>query len=332
MVTVISANWAVLTQIGDGDMLAVLPDGQALSPVPDDPNLDGRRTTSLCQVGAVDSFRVATIDLTDSQLFAVLSGTDGFGNAQAQEQWQPGVAADLVRFTIDSGPDWISASLPGWAKQCASSAGSGDDCTVALVVNNDAQLSVPVHLPPLSQSDPAGLAKTVRLTPTIPFSPADGAGQVPGSGEAITVPVPKPAQAGSWLGAAPATQRLAQPLPPGPALPGPQLPGPPPRPARPASQQPQRRMRLLAAVAVVVVVAAVVGSALALHGSPAKKRPPRPSNTPTPSVTAPHSSKATGHHHKTGGAGGGGVGGGSSASPSPSNKGHTVSFSVTISA
>ncbi len=329
MLTVISDDWAVLTQIGDGDMLAVLPDGQAMSPVPNDPNLDGRRTTSLCQVGAVDSFRVATIDLTDSELFAVLSGTDGFGNAQAEEQWQRGVAADLVRFTIDSGQDWISASLPGWAKQCASSAGSGDDCTVALVVNSGVELTAPAYLPPANPNDVTGLATTVRLASgTIPLDGA-AAGLAAGTGaEGITVPVPRPDPAGHWFGDESPTQRIGPAQgPPAPGAPS----GLPPQPARPAPRR--SRMPLLAAGAVIVVVGIVVGIALALHHSPAKPRQVGHTTTPTPSVTAPSTTpKAKKHHHGHGVGSGGGGGQGSTAQPSQTKKCHaTVCVSLTVS-
>jgi hypothetical protein len=341
MITVISDDWAVLAQIGDGDMLAVLPDGQAMSPVPTDPNLDGRRTTSLCQVGAVDSFRVATIDLTDSELFAVLSGTDGFGNAQADEQWQRGVAADLVRFTIDSGQDWISGSLPGWAKQCASSAGSGDDCTVALVVNSGVELTPPAYLPPVNPSDVTGLAKTVRLaSATIPLDAAADGAALAGS-EGITVPVPRSdpangplggsgpsesAPQGSWFSDEPPTQRVPPHGPPPGAPPGPQ---PPARPARPRSRVP-----LLAAGAVVVVVAIVVGIALAMHHSPAKPGHAGHSTTPNPSATGPSTSPKPKHHHGHGTGSGGGVGGGqgTGAAPTPSSSKKKSGFSFTFTA
>ena len=45
----------LLTQIGDGDIVCVRPDGTALLAVPGDPLLDGRHTTSLCSPGAAGS-------------------------------------------------------------------------------------------------------------------------------------------------------------------------------------------------------------------------------------------------------------------------------------
>jgi Protein phosphatase 2C len=142
-----TADYAVFAQIGDGNVVAVLPDGQSLSPVPEDSSLDGWRTTSLCQPDAVAAFRVGVVQLAASPLFAVLVATDGFGNAQAEDPWQPGLAADLVRLGLEHDQDWFTSQVPGWAALCASSDGSGDDSTVALVINSAAALNRPAPRP-----------------------------------------------------------------------------------------------------------------------------------------------------------------------------------------
>lgn len=90
LVALIAGGWLVCGQIGDGDMLAVRPDGTAWTPVGGDDRLDGFHTTSLCQRGAVSSFRVAAHHLRSEPLLALLLGTDGYGNAQAADPWQPG--------------------------------------------------------------------------------------------------------------------------------------------------------------------------------------------------------------------------------------------------
>ena len=63
LVALIADGWLVCAQIGDGDLLAVRPDGGAWSPVSGDDLLDGYRTTSLCQPAAVSAFRAAAHDL-----------------------------------------------------------------------------------------------------------------------------------------------------------------------------------------------------------------------------------------------------------------------------
>ena len=154
LLAVLRPDVAVLAQIGDGEMLIVLPDGRHLSPIPTDIRLDGIQTTSLCQPDAVSAFRVALVNLTKTQAFAVFAATDGYGNAQAEVDWQEGVAADLVRMGSEYGLEWIGSQLSGWAALCASSNGSGDDSTVALALNSTAVLVPPARRQPRSVTDP----------------------------------------------------------------------------------------------------------------------------------------------------------------------------------
>jgi len=124
----------LLAQIGDGDIVGIAPDGTALPPVPGDPLLDGRHTTSLCSPGAGDSFRVAAVDLTGTPLLGALLATDGYGNAQVAQAWEAGVSADLAGLITTHPPSWLAGQLPEWAGQCASLDGSADDTTLALLL------------------------------------------------------------------------------------------------------------------------------------------------------------------------------------------------------
>ncbi|HUC58548.1 MAG TPA: protein phosphatase 2C domain-containing protein [Streptosporangiaceae bacterium] len=143
LVGVLTPQVAVLGQVGDGEIILILPDGRALSPVPTDPRLDGTATTSLCQPDAVSSFRVALVNLAKTPVYGVFAATDGYGNAQAEANWAQSFAADLVRLGSTRGTEWIGGELPGWAATCASSDGSGDDTTVALALNQSVTLSPP---------------------------------------------------------------------------------------------------------------------------------------------------------------------------------------------
>jgi serine/threonine protein phosphatase PrpC len=134
LVAVIAAQWLVCAQIGDGDMLAVRPDGSSFAPVAGDDRLDGRRTTSLCQPDALASFRTRAHDLRQVPLAALLLATDGYGNAQADEPWQPSVGRDLAELAACRGRHWFGQEVPGWAERCASAEGSGDDATIALLL------------------------------------------------------------------------------------------------------------------------------------------------------------------------------------------------------
>jgi hypothetical protein len=172
MIGAFTDGYAVFAQIGDGNIVAVLPDGRSPSPVPGDGGPDKSHTASLCQDDASDAFRIGAIQLAERPLFAALLATDGFGNAQTQDPWQAGVAADLARFGLDHDQDWFAAQVPGWAAQCASSVGSGDDSTIALVINSAVR-----PRRGLSGADPHTEtipAQTLELP--VPLRPAPGAG------------------------------------------------------------------------------------------------------------------------------------------------------------
>lgn len=134
LVAVIAGPWLVCAQIGDGDMLGIRPDGGLLSPVPGDDRLEGHQTTSLCQPDAEESFRADAHDLRETPLAALLAATDGYGNAQAEEPWQPGVGRDLAALSAGRDLGWFEQQVPDWARRCASSEGSGDDTTIALLL------------------------------------------------------------------------------------------------------------------------------------------------------------------------------------------------------
>lgn len=143
LVGMIAGSWLVCAQIGDGDMLAVGPDGRSFYPVTADDRLDGQHTTSLCQPDAVASFRAGAHDLREVRLAALLLATDGYGNAQAEEPWQPGVGRDLAELAAQHDHHWFDQQVPGWARRCASSEGSGDDTTIALLLHPGAEGELP---------------------------------------------------------------------------------------------------------------------------------------------------------------------------------------------
>jgi hypothetical protein len=127
-------NWLVLTQIGDGDIVCIRPDGQALLPVPSDPSLDGRQTTSLCGPRAEQEFRAAAVNTAITPLLGVLLATDGYGNAQMADPWPDAVSSDLAELIGDRQPAWLAEQLPLWASHCASTDGSGDDTSIAFLI------------------------------------------------------------------------------------------------------------------------------------------------------------------------------------------------------
>jgi hypothetical protein len=225
LIGVLTPQVAVLGQVGDGEILLVLPDGREFAPVPTDSRLDGTSTTSLCQPDAVSAFRVALVNLVKTPVFAVFASTDGYGNAQADENWRKTLAADMVRLGSEHGRSWLGGELQGWAEICASSQGSGDDSTVALALNSSvkpAPLSDrPHHRPPGGPASAADLAPTTE-------QPQSGQPLLPGaSGRTLsreattrqarqtrsTRPLTRPGQSPPRSGPPPASRQPAGPLP-----------------------------------------------------------------------------------------------------------------------
>ncbi len=114
--------------------MGIRPDGSALLPVPGDPQLDGRHTTSLCMPGAESSFRIGVVDTSRTELLGVLLATDGYGNAQAARDWEAGLSADLAGLIATRPVQWLASQLPLSAARCASLDGSADDTTLALIL------------------------------------------------------------------------------------------------------------------------------------------------------------------------------------------------------
>src|SRR4029077_7401270 len=96
LLAIAGRRWLVLVQIGDGDIMGIQPDGRPLLPVPRDPSLDGRLTTSLCGPRAEDEFRAAVVDTSTTPLIGVMLATDGYGNAQVADPWTDAVSTDLA--------------------------------------------------------------------------------------------------------------------------------------------------------------------------------------------------------------------------------------------
>jgi hypothetical protein len=271
LVALIADGWLVCAQIGDGDVLGVRPDGEAWSPVAGDDLLDGYRTTSLCQPDAVDSFRVSAHDVRRQPLLALLLGTDGYGNAQVEDPWQPEVAHDLAKLAAGHDHEWFIRQVPRWAERCASAEGSGDDTTIALLLAPDsAELASPV-----TTANGTGAAPLVGTLPPMRLpSPAATVLEPP----VLEPPVLEPPVPGSPVSGGPGPSR--------------------PRHAAATARPAFSRRIIIAAASVAVAAGAITAAVLALqpgshgspgspaHGSTARPAAATSSARPIPSVTA----------------------------------------------
>ncbi len=200
LLAMVTGRWLVCAQIGDGDLLAIWPDGRCFYPLAGDSRLDGQRTTSLCQPDAVASFRTSVHDLSEMPLLALLLATDGYGNAQAADRWQPGVGQDLARLAVEHDHRWFEWQVPSWAERCASADGSGDDTTIALLLQ------------------PGAALPDDRLTRGLSGQVSSGQETVPGTPDSADVVMAMPTTLVASL--APEPPGPVSLVPPGPARPG----------------------------------------------------------------------------------------------------------------
>lgn len=123
-------------QIGDGDSVLVSSHGEASRPLPEDLDLDGLHTSSLCQPRPLDALRVAVVDARVDDVALVFLCTDGFGRPRVDaDGWWRETGEQLLEFSRSRGLNWVRDQLPEWLAEPARI--GGDDTTMALLVRSD---------------------------------------------------------------------------------------------------------------------------------------------------------------------------------------------------
>lgn len=136
LATAAVGDLVVFLQIGDGDSVLVSAAGDASRPLPEDPDLDGLHTSSLCQVRPVDALRVAVVDARVDDVALVFLCTDGFGRSRVDaDGWWRQTGEQLLDFSRSRGLVWVREQLPEWLAEPAKI--GGDDTTLALMVRSD---------------------------------------------------------------------------------------------------------------------------------------------------------------------------------------------------
>ncbi|MDQ6524396.1 protein phosphatase 2C domain-containing protein [Nocardioides sp. LHD-245] len=133
LATAVTGDVMVLLQIGDGDTVLVASDGSTSRPLPEDPDLDGLHTSSLCQPRPLDALRTAVVDTGADRVALVFLCTDGFGRSRVDaDGWWRQTGEQLLEFCRTRGVEWVRGQLPEWLAEPALV--GGDDTTMALLV------------------------------------------------------------------------------------------------------------------------------------------------------------------------------------------------------
>lgn len=136
LATAAVGDLTLFLQIGDGDSVVVSSTGEASRPLPEDPDLDGLHTTSLCQADPLDALRVAVLDARTSDIALAFLCTDGFGRPRVDaEGWWRETGRQLLEFSRERGLGWVKEQLPTWLAEPAQI--GGDDTTMAVLLRSD---------------------------------------------------------------------------------------------------------------------------------------------------------------------------------------------------
>lgn len=153
--------YALYLQLGDGEIVTVSEQGEIGHPLPEDTRLLANETTSLCLDKAADDFRFAIHPHGAGDLPAlILLTTDGYYNSFSTIAGFHQVGSDLLHMLREEdGFGTVNRSVKGWLEE-ATAAGSGDDCTLAIICRMDALKA------------PSSASETTSNTGTSDASPA----------------------------------------------------------------------------------------------------------------------------------------------------------------
>lgn len=135
----LTPTYALYLQLGDGEMITVSEQGEIARPLPEDARLLANETTSLCLEKAADDFRFAVHPHGAADLPAlILLTTDGYYNSFSTIAGFHQVGSDLLQMLREEdGFGTVNRNVKGWLEE-ATAAGSGDDCTLAIICRMDA--------------------------------------------------------------------------------------------------------------------------------------------------------------------------------------------------
>lgn len=132
----VTPTYALLLQLGDGDILTVTEQGEVQRPLPDDARLFAEETTSFSMQEAWREFRICFQALSRRYPALFLITTDGYINSFPSDDDFCKVGCDILNMFRENGLEDIRNNLPIWLKE-ASHMGSGDDVTLGIVFRKD---------------------------------------------------------------------------------------------------------------------------------------------------------------------------------------------------
>ncbi len=132
LTVVITKEFFVYLQLGDGDILTIFDNGDVNRPVPADPRLFANQTTSLSSRQAAGDIRVEFAPASGRLPRLILLATDGYSNSFRDDESFLKAGVDFQNLLASSdGVKEVEEHLEEWLKQSAEM--SGDDVTMGLI-------------------------------------------------------------------------------------------------------------------------------------------------------------------------------------------------------
>lgn len=132
----VTPTYALILQLGDGDILTVTDEGDVQRPLPGDARLFAEETTSLGMTGAWKEFRLCFQVLSRHYPALFLLSTDGYVNCFPSDDDFYQVGRDILQMINSRGVEDIRNNLSAWLTE-ASHLGSGDDATLGIIFRSD---------------------------------------------------------------------------------------------------------------------------------------------------------------------------------------------------
>lgn len=169
----LTPTYALYLQLGDGEMVTVSERGEVAPTLPEDARLLANETTSLCLDKAAADFRFAVHPHGADDLPAlILLTTDGYYNSFSTKAGFYQVGSDLLQMLREpDGFGTVNRSVKGWLEE-ATAAGSGDDCTLAIICRMDALTASPSSTNTTSSNATNGAAPDASSIASSQASPA----------------------------------------------------------------------------------------------------------------------------------------------------------------
>lgn len=132
LASLVTDEYALCFQLGDGDILTVSETGMVERMFPPEESFITNETHSLSEPEAWRHSRVSLLLLDSEFPTLIMLSTDGYSNSFSSDEGFEQVGSDMVSMIKDKGVAYVKENLNEWLKE-ASANGSRDDVTVGIM-------------------------------------------------------------------------------------------------------------------------------------------------------------------------------------------------------